>query len=117
MAFDSAVNREIGLRLRTLREDRGLSREKLAEAADISVQFLADIETGRKGMTVQTLRKLVLALHCTADDIVFGRTTPNGGPAPLPPVFQNLTPTQASMAGDILDLVLKLVPGESTTED
>ena len=63
MAFDSAVNGEIGQRLRALREEKSLSREKLAEAADISVQFLADIETGRKGMTVQTLRKLVLALH------------------------------------------------------
>lgn len=116
MAFDSAVNREIGQRLRALREEKALSREKLAEAADISVQFLADIETGRKGMTVQTLRKLVLALHCTADDIVFGRTDADGKGAALPPVFHNLTPTQAGMAGDILELVLKLVPPDSTTE-
>src|SRR5699024_8761183 len=66
MAFDSTVNREIGLRLRGMREQRALTRERLAEYSDISVQFLADIETGRKGMTVQTLRKLALALHCTA---------------------------------------------------
>lgn len=118
MAFDSAVNREIGLHLRALREEKGLSREKLAEAADISVQFLADIETGRKGMTVQTLRKLVLALRCTADDIVFGRpTAPDGKGAALPPMFQDLTPTQAGMASDIMELVLKLVPPGFTTED
>lgn len=118
MAFDSAINGEIGARLRALREDKSLSREKLAEAADISVQFLADIETGRKGMTVQTLRKLVLALHCTADDIVFGRpTSPDGKGAALPPVFRNLTPTQAGMASDIMELVLKLVPGETTAEE
>ena len=118
MAFDSAVNGEIGQRLRALREEKSLSREKLAEADDISVQFLADIETGRKGMTVQTLRKLVLALHCTADDIVFGRpAAPDGKTSALPPVFQNLTPTQAGMASDIMELVLKLVPPSQTTED
>ena len=63
MASDSQLNREIGLRLRSRREQKSLTRERLAEYADISVQFLADIETGRKGMTVQTLRKLAVALH------------------------------------------------------
>ena len=72
MGFDAAVNSAVGRRLRCRREDLALTREKLAEYADISVQFLADIETGRKGMTVQTLRKLALALHCSADDLVFG---------------------------------------------
>ena len=85
MAFDSTVNREVGLRLRRLREQKELTRERLAEYADISVQFLADIETGRKGMTVQTLRKLVNALHCSADDIVFGPAQPADAGAALPP--------------------------------
>ena len=70
MAFDAETNREIGLRLRGCREQHALTRERLAEYADISVQFLADIETGRKGMTVQTLRKLALALHCSTDELV-----------------------------------------------
>ena len=68
MGFDAAVNSAIGRRLRCRREELALTREKLAECAEISVQFLADIETGRKGMTVQTLRKLALALHCSAAD-------------------------------------------------
>lgn len=110
MAFDSTVNREVGLRLRRLREQKELTRERLAEYADISVQFLADIETGRKGMTVQTLRKLVNALHCSADDIVFGPAQPADAGAALPPAFQTLTPAQASLAADILALVLKALP-------
>ena len=61
VGFDAAVNSAIGRRLRCRREELALTREKLAECAEISVQFLADIETGRKGMTVQTLRKLALA--------------------------------------------------------
>ncbi|MFR3790684.1 MAG: helix-turn-helix domain-containing protein [Blautia massiliensis (ex Durand et al. 2017)] len=113
MAFDSVVNREIGLRLRSLREQNSLTRERLAEYADISVQFLADIETGRKGMTVQTLRKLATALHCSADAIVFGADKDAEEKGALPPAFLSLTPAQASLANDILALVLKVLPPES----
>ena len=112
MGFDAAVNSAVGRRLRCRREDLALTREKLAEYADISVQFLADIETGRKGMTVQTLRKLALALHCTADDIVFGPPPEAEAGASLPPAFQDLTPAQASLAADILALVRKALPPE-----
>lgn len=42
----NSENAVFGLRIRTLREYQKLSREKLAEKADISTQFLADIESG-----------------------------------------------------------------------
>ncbi len=63
---------ETGNRIFALRKERGLTRERLAEMADISVQFLADIEKGRKTMTITTLRKLSSALLVTADTIVNG---------------------------------------------
>lgn len=114
MPFDAKMNQEIGLRVRRLREQRSFSRERLAEEAEISTQFLADIETGRKGMTVQTLRKLSAALHCRADDLVFG---PSEAAAALNPVLlykmSSLSPDQAGLAGDILTLVLKAIPPES----
>lgn len=66
------VNHEYGKRIRCLREYQKLSREKLAEMSNISTQFLADIETGKKGMSVVTLHKLCHALHTSADSIVFG---------------------------------------------
>lgn len=44
-------NKEIGMRIRRHREFLDFTREELAEKADISTQFLADIETGRKSMT------------------------------------------------------------------
>ena len=42
--------------------ESGKPEEKLAELADISVQFLADIEKGRKSMTILTLKKIAAAL-------------------------------------------------------
>lgn len=70
----ATLNLEIGKRIRTIREHNGHTRETLAELADISVQFLADIETGRKSMTTHTLYKMSEALHVTTDYIVSGRT-------------------------------------------
>ena len=63
---------DVGDRINILRKQRGLTREKLAEMSDISVQFLADIEKGRKNMTVTTLRKVANALLVSTDYIVNG---------------------------------------------
>lgn len=63
---------ETGSRILMLRKQQGLTREQLAELSDISVQFLADIEKGRKNMTVTTLRKLSAALLVSTDFIVNG---------------------------------------------
>lgn len=65
-------NIEVGQRITELRKKRSYTREKLAEFADISVQFLADIEKGRKGMTVNTLRKIAATLNVSTDYIVNG---------------------------------------------
>ena len=64
---------ETGNRIWELRKKKDLTREKLSEMADISVQFLADIEKGRKSMTLATLRKLSEAQMTTTDYIVYGR--------------------------------------------
>lgn len=68
MSFDA----EIGLRIRKIRKERRYSREKLAEYADISVNFLGAVETGKKSMTVQYLAKIAKALNVTTDYLIYG---------------------------------------------
>ena len=65
---------ETGKRIWELRKEQSLTREQLAESANISVQFLADIEKGRKNMTITTLKKVSSALMVTTDYIVYGKT-------------------------------------------
>ena len=84
---------EVGQRITCLRKQRGYTREKLAELSDISVQFLADIEKGRKSMTVNTLRNISAVLNTTTDYIV-------NGTVPAPP-------------GDTLLTMLASMPGNS----
>ncbi len=71
------LNTEVGARITELRKQRGYTREKLSEFADVSVQFLADIEKGRKSMTVATLKRIAAALLVTTDYIVNGTSGDN----------------------------------------
>ena len=41
----------------------GMTQMQLAEAADISVGFLCDLESGKKWGTLETMAKLANALH------------------------------------------------------
>lgn len=70
------VNKAVGARVYEVRKKQKLTREQLAERADISTQFLADIEGGKKGMTVITLKKLCVALGVSADFLIFGAAQP-----------------------------------------
>lgn len=65
--------KEIGARIRKQREALGYSRENLAELADISNSFLADIERGERGFSVAYLGKLSSVLCMSADYILFGK--------------------------------------------
>ncbi len=57
--------------LRRLRKKRGLSQEKLARLADISLNTLTKIESGfAKKPTIQTVVKLAKALEVSLDELV-----------------------------------------------
>ena len=80
--------REIGRRIRSLREQGRLTREELAEKIDVTVGYLADVERGDAGISTKTLMLLCNILHCSADYILFGdRPRPSLGDrvANLPP--------------------------------
>lgn len=64
----------IGNRIQSVRKERGYTREQLAEYADVSVDFLWQIETGRSSMNAQNLGKIAAALDVTTDYLVYGKT-------------------------------------------
>ena len=100
-------NKAIGLRIRTIREFQQLSREKLAEMSNISTQFLADIETGKKGMTVATLKKLCLALHVSADSLIFA--TEDNTNFSLSAMIAAIPENKQDDLEDIIQRIIKLV--------
>lgn len=52
----------IGAAIRILREQRGLTLERLAMQAGISYQYLSGIETGKENFSIAILEKVARAL-------------------------------------------------------
>ncbi len=51
-----------GSRLRELREQRGLSQEKLAEMADLHRNYVGNLERGKSNVSLLTIVKLAHSL-------------------------------------------------------
>ena len=105
---------ETGSRILSLRKEQGLTREKLAEKANISVQFLADIENGKKNMTVTTLRKIAAALLVTTDYIVNGKESLDSNiENELLEIMKTLSPDNQNYAAELLRIFAKAVDNTS----
>lgn len=72
MNEETKYNLEVGLRIREVREALQQSRESFSESCGISTSFLADIERGKKSLTIKTLRSICEASNVSSDYIVFG---------------------------------------------
>jgi transcriptional regulator with XRE-family HTH domain len=59
-----------GKTVRRLREELGLSQQKVAEAANLSLNFVSDIERGVKSVTLATILKLAHALDCPPSELL-----------------------------------------------
>ncbi|WP_444911142.1 helix-turn-helix domain-containing protein [Microbulbifer sp. PAAF003] len=59
-------------RLTTLRKERGLTQQALANAIDLHVNQIKRYEAGTAQPTLDTLVRLAKELHTTLDDLVFG---------------------------------------------
>lgn len=62
--------KEIGKKINSIRSERGISREKLAEQSNISTNYVYEIETGKKVPNVIIFSNICDALGITADIIL-----------------------------------------------
>lgn len=70
-------NINMGQRFREAREAKGWSREKLAEEVGLSVPFIADLELGNSGPSLDSFIKLCQVLSADAHTILFGDVKEN----------------------------------------
>ena len=61
------VNIILGERIRAGRKANNVTREKLAELIDVSPRFLAEVEAGKVGVSLQTLKNISKALSVSSD--------------------------------------------------
>ena len=62
------ITHDMGIRIKYLRTQIGLSQEKLALKAGIDRTYLAGIESGKRNATIISIEKVVNALEVTMKD-------------------------------------------------
>ena len=60
----------LGKRVKSLRKQKGMTQEQLAEKADISASYLGHIERGTRCASIDTLEKLWEALNTDANSLL-----------------------------------------------
>jgi transcriptional regulator with XRE-family HTH domain len=70
--MDIPKKSDVGQRIRHLRVVNDYTQAEFAEAIDISINFLSEIENGKKGLSQDTLAKICQQLNASADYILFG---------------------------------------------
>ena len=59
------IKQKVGARIRELRNDIGLSQEKLALAAGLDRTYIASVENGKRNISIVNLEKIIVALNST----------------------------------------------------
>ena len=99
---------EIGQRLRKRRQEFGLTREKMAELADIDPGYYGQLEVGTSQMSIDTLIKISQAMHLPMEYIIFGSGYEPGDSSGVTDLLSRCTPRELKLAEDILKLFLIL---------
>lgn len=65
-------NLEVGERIRSIREELKMNRERFSEMIDVSDVFLGQIERGERSLSLKTLYRIVSYTGVSTDFILFG---------------------------------------------
>lgn len=64
------INKDVGLNIRRIREEKGLSQEKLAFQAELHRAYIGQIERGEKNIGLKNLEKIAKALKVSVKDLL-----------------------------------------------
>ena len=68
---DGQITERLGAILRELREEKGLTREELAERSETGLRHVAAIELGEKNPSVDTLYRLIRGIEVSSDRVFY----------------------------------------------
>lgn len=117
-------NKAVGRRLRLRRDALGITRDKLAEAIDVTPKFVQDIEYGNKSMSTETLARLSEVLGLTTDYILKGIVDEEGQDIERQAVKNNILGSlkvydneQLKIMDQVCRLLVEGKPSESYDEE
>ncbi|WP_194976998.1 helix-turn-helix domain-containing protein [Aquiflexum lacus] len=64
------IKEKFGIRLKTLRKEKGLSQEELAERSGLNRPYISGIEQGKRNVSLEVMDKLAEALKVGIGELV-----------------------------------------------
>lgn len=62
--------KEVGKRIKSIRESKGITRKEFARILNVSTHTIANYEQGQRGSNTNTLKKIANALEVSIDDLL-----------------------------------------------
>jgi transcriptional regulator with XRE-family HTH domain len=62
------IKSKIGLRIKELRKDKGVSQEALALLADLDRTYINSVENGKRNISIVNVEKIAIALEVSLKD-------------------------------------------------
>jgi XRE family aerobic/anaerobic benzoate catabolism transcriptional regulator len=92
----------LGERVRTLRNQRGMTRKALAAHAKVSERYLAQLEVGKGNCSIVLLRRIARAIGLPVTQLVYEGAEPALDLVLLSQFLERLSPTALADARDLL---------------
>lgn len=104
--------KEVGKRIYDRRKMLRMTQEQLANAADLTPQFVSNAEAGKRAMRPENLMKIASVLDVSTDYILTGNII-EVDKMRLSEKMDKLTPNQVLLIENIIDDCIKLTTGTS----
>jgi transcriptional regulator with XRE-family HTH domain len=62
------IKEKIGIRIRNLREQKGISQKNLSYDADLDRSYIASVESGQRNISIVNIEKVAAALNISLKD-------------------------------------------------
>jgi len=73
LSTDHSIQREVGNRIKAIRQAKGVTQDQLAELAGLNRAHLYRLENGKQSMTLRTLKIIADTLSVRVRDLVGNR--------------------------------------------
>ena len=64
------IKQKLGLKIKEIRNAKGLSQEKLAELAQLHRTYISSLELGQRNVSIVNIERLAHALECDMKDLL-----------------------------------------------
>ena len=112
-----AINFEtVGKRIKEVRKQKGMSQDELAERANLSSQYISQIETGRKKGSLPTYNKLAKALGVSIDELTGSISEGSRVLSDVDLILQDCSKEERELLVEVLRVVKRVVHGKVVQE-